>query len=62
MGIYDEIEELADSVPVNDYDNITDDVCEVCFMEDWYHTDDCPLNENNRFFDEEVIYSEDLME
>lgn len=57
MGrVYEEIEGLD----VFDIDNIVDDVCEVCFGGEGYHDDGCPLDPNNKFFDEEMEYHDEL--
>ena len=55
MGIMDEIDELAEQ-----FDGpVTDDVCELCFCEDWDHEATCPLSPEVNMIDEEYDYAED---
>jgi hypothetical protein len=52
MGIMDEIEDLS----YTDESEI-DEICEVCFADEYDHEDSCPFHPNNAFFDEEMEYS-----
>lgn len=55
MSTYDEIEDIAVT-----FDDGEDDICEICFMDEWDHEDSCPNSPSNRFFDEEVAYGYEI--